>query len=218
MNSLEYDSLELCEDCQEIRENYSNQELVCPQCGSTAPIIGIPQSCIIKSQNVYEPLPHTRTIRLFDDFLLSIQGKKPNEISQEKLDDIRNYLEENELDITKQNIQKYLKHHKKYDWYNRVNNIHCLLTGESQPQLGGVLSLELKMNFFQLFSKFISKKRNRKIFFESSYIVYKLLQKKGYENFAQQLIPFRKKYMSNDNLYKQLCEELNWSFYETIPY
>jgi predicted nucleotidyltransferase len=178
----------------------------------------MPQSLISQSPNIYKAQPHTRTFRLFDDFLLSIQGLKPNEVSESKLNDIRKYLEENNLEITKGNIQQYLKKHKKYDWYNRLNNIYYMLTGETQPQLGGTLTLDLKISFCNLFTTFLKKTRSRKIFFESSYVVYKILQKRGYEELAQELIPFRKKYLTNDKLYKELCDELNWTFIETKPY
>lgn len=213
-----YDDNEMCRDCDVLRENFDNEELVCPQCGSCATIIGSDQSFYIETPYVYKPLPHNRTFRLFDDFLLSIQGLKPDEVSETKLDDIRKYLEENGLEITKPNIQQYLKKYKKYDWYNRLNNIYYLLTGEQQPKISGMLTVDLKISFFNLFSKFISKKRSRKIFFESSYVVLKILQKRGYEDLAQELIPFRKKYITNDKLYKELCEELNWTFIETEAY
>jgi hypothetical protein len=222
MNYLDYednyDDLEVCRDCNEFRENFQNEELVCPKCGSCAPIIGLPQCYVTQSSNIYKPQPHVRTFRLFDDFLLSIQGLKPKEVSESKLNDIRSFLQENQLEITKANIQQYLKKHKKYDWYNRLNNIYYMLTGETQPQMGGMLTLDLKICFFNLFTTFLSKQRSRKIFFESSYIVLKILQKRGYEDLAQELIPFRKKYITNDKLYKELCEELNWTFIETKPY
>lgn len=213
---------EYCYKCDTFRVNYEERELVCPSCGECHPIFNFGYGALdTHSQNNENKISfgtQPRNFRIFDDFLLSIQGLKPYETSVLKLQEIVNFLDENKLSITKQNIKHYLHIKRKYGWYNRTNNIYFALTNNKPPQITGILSFELKMNYIQLTNQFMIKPRRRKIFLENGYVVYKLLQMKNEQELGQELIPYQKKFLTNDKLFKELCEELGWSFIPTEPY
>lgn len=217
----EFEESEYCYGCNCFRINYDNIELVCPQCGECSQIIFnnlLYSSPKYTNETTSSFGSQPRNFRIFDNFLLSIQGLKCYETSQEKLKEITDFFEDEGLSISKKNIKEFLHRQKRYGMYNRINNIYYALTNHKPPQLSGLLSFSVKMNYVQLTNQFLNKPRRRKIFLENGYIIYKLLQMKGENETAKKLIPFQKKFLTNDKLFKELCEELGWTFVPTEPY
>lgn len=188
---------------------------VCPQCGQEQGY-GYAEGC-----NIETMLPcqqYTHSYNSFLKYIMSVQGRRAGFVLEKRVEELKDYLHDNDFESTQANILKFFKFHKRYSEYCRVNDYYVYLTGNHPPQLNNFLVHHIRDLFRQVHDTFHQKDRKRKNLLENSYILLKLLEINHHGNTARQLVPYMKKFQVNDKLWRELCDELGWTFIKTTPY
>ena len=188
---------------------------VCPQCGQEQGY------CFAEGIHVENASPcqqYTHSYNSFFKYIMSVQGRRAGFVSEQRVQELQEYLHENNLEATQANILKFFKSKKRYAEYCRVNDYYVYLTGQHPPQLNNILVHHIRERFRQVHDTFHQKDRRRKNLLENSYILLKLLEMNNHGDTARQLVPYMKKFQVNDKLWKELCDELGWTFIKTEPY
>jgi len=121
--------------------------------------------------------------------------------------------------ITYDKIKEFLKKLKFNKYYEHIPNIITRITGEKRIIIDQVLETKLLKMFNEIqvpFQKHCP--TNRKNFLSYSYTLYKffqLLEKNEYLKYFP-LLKSRDKMYEQDEIWKNICKELNWKFISSI--
>ena len=200
--------------------------LVCLQCGTTKQYLEMGTrglsydeevSRATKSQFSYKRLTHL--IQWID----SLQAKENTTIPDDVVDAVRNEFKKHRLtsksDITPQRVKAFLKKLNFSRWYEHTNHIVNLINGVPAVRLPHELEDTLKIMFLAIQRPFETHRpKNRKNFFSYAYVLYKLCQLLGEDQYLP-LFPLLKsveKLRAQDDIWKKICGELKWEYIPTV--
>lgn len=164
-----------------------------------------------------------KRINHFNEWLSQIQGKETTEIPEEIYDAILMEIKKQrisnmaELKITKiKDILKKLKFNK---YYEHAAHIKHKLNGVPIPHLEPELEEKLRTMFKLIqppFLKFMPSQR--KNFLSYSYCIHKMIQLLGKDEYLPNfpLLKSRDKLHQQDQIWKNICDELGWHFIRSI--
>jgi len=212
----------ICRDCHEdliIADN----EYVCPKCGLVSDQVifstnskSIEKTHSIRNKCIYKRINHLK------NYLDQLQGRTNKQIPDKIVKKIKRELKNRQIDINTltidqlYNILKELNYSK---YYYNLTPIYCLLTNKKQLRIKYHHENKIKDLFIKLqipFEK--NKSESRKNFLRYSYIIYKICELLQYDEYLPfiHLLKNKKKIAEHDNLWKSICEQMNWKFYETV--
>ena len=118
-------------------------------------------------------------------------------------------------DITQKKVREVLKTLKLRKAYEHVAQITCKLTGIRPLRIPPEAEETCRLMFIAVqpaFEKHCPK--DRKNFLSYSYCLYKFFQLLGYDQFLDSftLLKGRDKLIRQDEIFKKICEELDWEF------
>jgi hypothetical protein len=200
--------------------------LVCTQCGLTKQYLeegtrGLSYdeevSRATKTQFSYKRLTHL--VQWID----SLQAKENTTIPDDVVDAVRNEFRKHRLtsksDITPQRVKTFLKKLNLSRWYEHINHIVNLINGAPAVRLPQELEERLKVMFLTIQRPFETHRpKNRKNFFSYAYVLYKLCQLLGEDQYLP-LFPLLKsveKLRAQDDIWKKICAELQWEYIPTV--
>jgi hypothetical protein len=200
--------------------------LVCKQCGLSKQYLELGMRSIsydeeisrdTKSQFSYKRLTH------LTQWIDSLQAKENTTIPDELIDAVRNEFRKHRLlsksDITSQRVKMFLKKLNLSRWYEHTNHIVNLINGAPALRLPQDLEERLKTMFLQIQHPFEKHRpKNRKNFFSYAYVLYKLCQLLGEDQYLP-LFPLLKsteKLRVQDDIWRNICNELRWEFIPTV--
>ena len=192
----------------------------CLSCGISINVSTNPEKASIKpAENDYKRYNH------FCDCLANIQGKESFKVSEDVINNIfkeiiRERMENSLEKLTESDIKRYLKKHRKLNYYNHTTQILYRITKIPPLQMTSIMEEKMKMRFLQIQEPFeFFKGKNRSNFFSYSYIIYKFCQILGYNEFLPKLKLYkdRLKLYEHDKIWKKICEHLGgesagWKF------
>ena len=162
-----------------------------------------------------------KRINHFKEIIAQFQGKETTQIPPEVIENIKQQIKKERIDlslITNQKTKEILKKLGYNKYYEHIPFIKDKL-GIKPP----VMSPELEETLFNLFielqgpySKFCPD--NRVNFLNYYYTAYKLCELLGEFQYLKEfpMLKDREKRIDQDTIWKKICEELDWEFIPTI--
>lgn len=239
--TLSHKYLQLIDD-NYIKENIEKQKENCPYCNSlnreiiTLEGIIYCNDCftveyiiVDHDRPTYKDPPREisyfsyKRLNHFNEWISQIQGKETTDISDDIYNRILLEIKKQKIDniakLTTIKMKEILKTLKLSKYYEHCSHIVAKINGIQTPQFSAELEDTLRNMFKQiqpLFNKYAPK--NRKNFLSYSYVLYKMLQLLGKDEYLKYfpLLKSREKLQSQDKIWNCLCKELKWQFIKSI--
>ena len=216
-------NLERCLTCNLDKITYlSEGKLICSKCGDETDIL------IESNKPSYKDPPREVTyfsykrINHFNEWLAQFQAKETTDIPKEIYEEIITEINKERIqlqDLSNKKLREILKKLKKNKYYEHIPHILNKLNGVTPPTMTIEIEEELRRMFKEIqvpFYKFCPK--NRKNFLSYSYVLHKFVQLLGLDEFKECfiLLKSREKLHQQDQIWKQICNHLNWEYYPSI--
>ena len=218
------DSLEYCKKCNCEKTIIPSEGIViCVECGSQDSII------IDSDKPSYKDPPREisyfayKRINHFNEWLAQFQAKESTEIPKEVFDkilvEIKKERIENMACLTPIKLREILKKLKLNKYYEHVPHIINRLNGLPAPVMTRDTEEKLRMMFKEIQTPFLKHcPRDRKNFLSYSYVLHKFVQLLELDEFLVcfPLLKSREKLHQQDQIWKNICEELQWEFIKSL--
>lgn len=222
IKKIEFDNRELCRSCKNYLTCLQHDAIMlCNFCGYQEPIL-VEQNRPILKQNTKDTSHFSyKRINHFREWCNQVQGKEstdiPNDIFEKILNEIKKEKIIDTKKITYNKMREILKRLRINKYYEHINYIINRINGIPTPQFSTELEEKLCSMFRDIQAPFLKHcPKERKNFLSYSYVLYKffqILELKEYLKFFP-LLKSREKLYAQDQIWKKICEELN---YKVIP-
>tara|TARA_B110000008_G_C16953332_1_gene557172 strand:- start:813 stop:1964 length:1152 start_codon:yes stop_codon:yes gene_type:complete len=213
-----------CPMCHETLKLVNSKAIMtCPKCGYAVTYLDATMQSMSYSDDVEFSSFSYKRINHFNEWLQQVQAKENFEISEETLENIMIELYRQRIhkaeDITQKKVREVLKILKLRKSYEHVAQITSRLTGERPMRIPPEAEETCRLMFIAVqpaFEKHCPK--DRKNFLSYSYCLYKFFQLLGYDEFLDSftLLKGRDKLTKQDEIFKKICEELDWEFLPSV--
>lgn len=214
-----------CKECNYKTTNDNAAGItICFNCGLTeqSNISNLPEWNHAETHEYIKPYSYKRTNH-FKEWINQIQGREGTAIPPDVINLLVQEIKKERLRdkslVTYAKIKEFLKKLKLNKYYEHIPNIIHKITGNKQLIINNDLQIKLVNMFNEIqdpFEKYCPK--NRKNFLSYSYTLYKffqLLDKNEYLIYFP-LLKSREKLFEQENIWKNICIELNWTFIPCI--
>ena len=162
-----------------------------------------------------------KRINHFKEILAQFQGKETTQIPPDVVENIKLQIKKERIDLTQitngktKEILKKLGYNKYYEHIPFIKDKLGIKPPIMSPELEETLC-NLFIELQSPYSKFCPDDRVN--FLNYYYTIYKLCELLEEDNFLPffPMLKDREKRMEQDNIWKNICEELNWQFIPTI--
>lgn len=164
-----------------------------------------------------------KRINHFNEWLTSLQGRENTNISDDVVEQVRAEFAKARLtrpeDVTQIRTRQILKKLGHAKLYEHSYHICRVLGGQSADLIPRDLEARLKTMFQQIQHPFETvKPPTRKNFLSYSYVLYKMMQLLGRDEYLPYLplLKSSEKLFNQDKIWKGICEILHWQFIPTL--
>jgi len=213
--------LEHCKICQEQMTCFQHEAIIiCEKCGFQELLL-VEQNRPILKQNVKDSSHFSyKRINHFREWCNQVQGKEstdiPNEIFEKILNEIKKEKITNTKKITYAKMREILKRLRINKYYEHINYIINRINGIPTPHFSSELEEKLFIMFRDIQGPFLKHcPKDRKNFLSYSYVLYKFFQILGLNEYLSYfpLLKSREKLYVQDQIWKKICEDLNYEFH-----
>ena len=215
-----------CVNCQgDVLINTSEAVTVCSDCGFINKHIDHKQSTewnFTETCEIFKPYSYKRSNH-FKEWISQIQGREGTKIPDEVIELIKSEIKKEKIidrdKITFEKTKEFLKKLKLNKYYEHIPIIIHKLTGNKQLFISHVLESKLIDMFDKIQEPFIKHcPSNRKNFLSYSYTLYKFFQILELNEYLVYfpLLKSREKLFEQEQIWKNICKELNWKFINCI--
>jgi len=162
-----------------------------------------------------------KKINHFKEILAQFQGKETTQIPEEVIENLKQQIKKERIDMNKMTYYKTKEVLKKLGYnkyYEHINFIKDKL-GLKPPIISQELE-EILCNFFMEIQYPYAKHcpDYRVNFLHYYYVLYKLFELLGEKDYLSEIpmLKDREKLIEQDTIWKKICEELDWEFIATI--
>jgi hypothetical protein len=222
IKKIEFDNRELCRSCRNVLTCLQHEAImICSLCGYQEPLL-VEQNRPILKQNTKDTSHFSyKRINHFREWCNQVQGKEstdiPNDIFEKILNEIKKEKIADTKKITYNKMREILKRLRINKYYEHINYIINRINGIPTPQFSAELEEKLCSMFRDIQAPFLKHcPKDRKNFLSYSYVLYKFFQILGLKEYLKffPLLKSREKLYAQDQIWKKICEELN---YQVIP-
>lgn len=213
-----------CPLCKDVLMLISAKAIMtCSKCGYSVAYLDATMSSMSYSDDVEFSSFSYKRINHFNEWLQQVQAKETFEISQDILEAVMAELHRQRVtsveDVTPKKVREVLKTLKLRKAYEHVAQITCKLTGRRPLRISSETEEMCRLMFIAVqpaFEKHCPK--DRKNFLSYSYCLYKFFQLLGLDAFLETftLLKGRDKLAKQDEIFKKICEELDWDFVPSV--
>tara|TARA_B110001450_G_scaffold222990_1_gene219872 strand:+ start:846 stop:1994 length:1149 start_codon:yes stop_codon:yes gene_type:complete len=213
-----------CPLCHDSLILVSNKAIMtCKACGYSIAYLDATMQSMSYSDDVEFSSFSYKRINHFNEWLQQVQAKENFEIPESTMGAVMNELYRqritNTQDITPKKVREILKVLKLRKAYEHVAQITCRLTGGKPLRIPPEAEEMCRLMFIAVqpaFEKHCPK--DRKNFLSYSYCLFKFFQLLGYDEFLESftLLKGRDKLLRQDEIFKKICEELDWEFLPSV--
>jgi len=164
-----------------------------------------------------------KRINHYQEWLNQIQGKETTDIPEEVFDRIMLELKKqriyNTKDLSRNKIKEILKKLKINKYYEHIPYILNRITGIPNPNLTPELEEKLRNMFKEIQVPFLKHSPLiRKNFLSYSYVIHKFIQLLDKPEYLKHfpLLKSREKLHQQEEIWKKICLDLNWTFIRSI--
>ena len=217
----------VCPECVvDLQLIHNEGILVCPECGYCTEVL-------IDSEkpSFRDPPPEVsyfayKRINHFNEWLSQFQAKESTEIPAEIYELIMVEMKKERITdvnkLTKKKIREYLKKLKLNKYYEHIPHIIYKLNNQKVPLISKDLEEKLRHMFREIQAPFMKVKnirqKTRKNFLSYSYVLHKFVELLGLDELKESfpLLKSREKLHQQDQIWKDICKELNWMYIKSI--
>lgn len=211
---LESRTLSYCSDCDTELLLTNEKIYTCTECGRMFDKVfdGVSYSDMETSNIVY-PFVYKR-INYFKELLIQIQASENVDIEEELLDSIKKELYKRKIfdssKITHPKLKKILKELGKAKYYDHIPLLMSKLCGTKPLIIPADVTDKLKEMFMTIQVPYEDLKGDRKNFFSYPYILYKLCELLGLNEYLHyfQLLKNREKLRNQDRLWEKIVNRI----------
>jgi hypothetical protein len=224
INNNDIEISDNCKQCLvEMLLNNNTGILICPKCGCTENII------VDSDKPSFKEPPKEMTsfcykrINHLNEFLAQFQAKEttdiPEDVYNEILMEIKKERITNMALITPEKMRIILKKIRKNDYYEHIPYIINQLNGLPAPVIAPEIEEIIRGMFKAIqipFEKYCPPKR--KNFLSYNYIMYKFFELLELDEYLTcfQLLKSRTKLHQQDQIWKNICKDLNWQYIRSL--
>jgi ribosomal protein S27AE len=223
-----------------MKKSQVGQSAICPKCNIGLTLVhseglqvcnqcGVTEYILIDSEkpSFREPPPEVsyfayKRINHFNEWLSQFQAKESTEIPTEIYQLILLEMKKERITdlnkITHTKIREYLKKLKLNKYYEHIPHILNKLN-KKVPLISKEVEEKLRHMFKEIQAPFMKIcPPNRKNFLSYSYVLHKFVELLGLDHLKEgfPLLKSREKLHQQDQMWKEICKELNWMFIKSI--
>jgi predicted RNA-binding Zn-ribbon protein involved in translation (DUF1610 family) len=195
--------------------------MICSNCGYQELLLVEQNRPILKQNNKDTSHFSYKRINHFREWCNQVQGKESTDIPNDVFEKILNEIKKEKIidtkKITYSKMREILKRLRINKYYEHINYIINRINGIPTPQFSPELEEKLCAMFKDIQGPFLKHcPKDRKNFLSYSYVLYKFFQILGLTEYLKffPLLKSREKLYIQDQIWKKICEELN---YKIIP-
>tara|TARA_B100000787_G_scaffold75906_2_gene55868 strand:+ start:552 stop:1697 length:1146 start_codon:yes stop_codon:yes gene_type:complete len=194
----------------------------CQKCGYSTTYLDATTSSVSYGDEVEFATFSYKRLNHFNEWLQQVQAKESAEISSEVIEKVMEELHKQRTalkDITDAKIRAMLKLLKLRKTYEHAAQIKMRITGEHPPRMTADMEELCRLCFIAVQPAFEKHcPPGRKNFLSYSYCLYKFFQLLGFDDFLDSfcLLKGRDKLIKQDEIFKKICEELDWDYIPSI--
>jgi uncharacterized Zn finger protein (UPF0148 family) len=215
---------EHCSSCNTAREEITSEgTLVCPKCGSEE------YALVVSDFPSFRDPPKERNnyaykkINHLNEILNQFQAKEstiiPEDVMNEVILEIRKRRIANIADLTEEDIRQILKKLNRSKYYEHRAHILSRLNGNPPPTITPEIEEKIRAMFQDIQAPFLLYcPDDRTNFLSYSYILYKffeLLELDEYKIYFP-LLKSRDRLIAHDQIWKKICDYLQWEFIQSV--
>jgi len=223
-----------------MKKSQAGQSAICPKCNISLTLVhseglqvcnqcGVTEYILIDSEkpSFREPPPEVsyfayKRINHFNEWLSQFQAKESTEIPQEIYQLILLEMKKERITdlnkITHTKIREYLKKLKLNKYYEHIPHILNKLN-KKVPLISKEIEEKLRHMFKEIQAPFMKIcPPSRKNFLSYSYVLHKFVELLELDHLKEgfPLLKSREKLHQQDQMWKEICKELNWMFIKSI--
>jgi hypothetical protein len=223
-----------------MKKSQVGQSAICPKCNISLTLVhseglqvcnqcGVTEYILIDSEkpSFREPPPEVsyfayKRINHFNEWLSQFQAKESTEIPPEIYQLILLEMKKERIidlnKITHTKIREYLKKLKLNKYYEHIPHILNKLN-KKVPLISKEVEEKLRHMFKEIQAPFMKIcPPSRKNFLSYSYVLHKFVELLGLDHLKEgfPLLKSREKLHQQDQMWKEICKELNWMFIKSI--
>ena len=194
----------------------------CQTCGYSTTYLDATTSSVSYGDEVEFATFSYKRLNHFNEWLQQVQAKESTEITNDVIEKVMEELHNQRValkDITNAKIREVLKSLKLRKTYEHVAQIKMRITGAQPPRMTADMEELCRLCFIAVQPAFEKHcPPGRKNFLSYSYCLYKFFQLLGFDEFLDSfcLLKGRDKLIKQDEIFKKICEELDWDYIPSI--
>ena len=214
------DDIELCKRCRKpMHCLHHDAIIICDSCGYQELLL-VEQNRPLLKQNTKDTSHFSyKRINHFREWCNQVQGKESTDIPNEIFEKILNEIKKEKITDTKNisytKMREILKRLRINKYYEHINYIINRINGVPTPQFSPDLEEKLYKMFRDIQAPFLKHcPKDRKNFLSYSYVLYKFFQILGLNEYLKYfpLLKSREKLYVQDQIWKNICIDLNYEF------
>lgn len=214
-----------CKACGEpVQLHTGLSMLVCVKCGTAQQFLDATASLLSFSDDSYDYASFSyKRINHFVEWVSAMQAKETTEIPAAVLEAVMGRLADERVasaeDVTVHKVREVLKKLKLRKYYEHTQLITCKITGHPPPRMTPTQEERIKLLFMAASSAFQQLcPPDRSNFLSYNFVLFKFAELLGYDAFLPNFALLRgpAKLRRQDEIYKMLCEALDWEFIPSI--
>jgi predicted nucleic-acid-binding Zn-ribbon protein len=222
----EEDEFQPCKGCGKMFTKIHDEQqsdLVCVECGYTeyflSEELGFKDEQEVEKNIVYSYKRENH----FNEWISQFQAKESTSVPDEVINQLRTEFRKMKIktldEITHEKVRSLLKKLDKNKYYEHAPYIATILGGVTPPTMTQELEDKLRLMFHKIQAPFEKHKPSqRKNFLSYSYVLYKMCELLGEDQYLPcfPLLKSKEKLYIQDQIWRKICEELEWEFIRTI--
>ena len=222
VKKVNQENFEICKNCNNPLTCLQHDAIIiCDLCGYQELLL-VEQNRPILKQNTKDTSHFSyKRINHFREWCNQVQGKESTDIPDEIFEKILNEIKKEKINdittISYNKMREILKRLRINKYYEHINYIINRINGIPTPHFSNELEDKLCNMFRDIQAPFLKYcPKDRKNFLSYSYVLYKFFQILGLNEYLKffPLLKSREKLYVQDQIWKKICEDLN---YEVIP-
>ena len=215
--------------CKNCKSSYSylrdetTSDMVCTKCGYSEYFLG-EEVGFKEEQEMEKNIVYSyKRENHFNEWVSQFQAKESTNVPTDVVSLLRNEFKKQKIkdlsEITHEKVKTLLKKLDKSKYYEHVPYITTILNGIQPPTMTQALEDKLRLMFHHIQKPFEKHKpAKRKNFLSYSYVLYKFCELLGEDDYLPcfPLLKSKEKLYIQDEIWKKICEELQWEYIKTI--
>ncbi len=218
------ENLGLCEICKKPMVCIQQDGvMVCSECGFQELLLVEQNRPLLRQPNKEQSHFSYKRINHFREWCSQVQGKESTDIPEEVFEQILQEIKKERImdtrKITYNKMREILKKIKTNKYYEHSNYIINRINNVPTPHFSPELEDKLCSMFKEIQGPFLKHcPSSRKNFLSYSYVLFKFFELLGLHEYLKyfQLLKSRSKLAMQDQIFKEICKELGWTFYPSL--